>query len=240
MSETALAIVDGGALEKSESAADLMRRATDAAAVCREAVLRLAVKIGERSYLPVEAWGTIAAAYGCVPSIREVTEEERGVRAVAELRKLDGTVIATAEGYVGLDEPTWANRPLYARRAMAQTRALSRVCRSAFAFVVALMNAGLSTTPHEEVSTMGEVVSPPAKPAPAAAPGQRAPERSKRTQVRFGKSKGKHLCDIEDSDLDWQLAAARKSVEARDPKWHDNNTAWLATVQDEVSRRSGK
>jgi hypothetical protein len=34
---------------------------------------------------------------------------------------------------------------------MAQTRAISRACRSAFAHVVVMMNAGLSTTPAEEV-----------------------------------------------------------------------------------------
>jgi hypothetical protein len=38
----------------------------------------------------------------------------------------------------------------YAIRAMAQTRGISRVCRSAFAHVVVLIDAELSTTPAEE------------------------------------------------------------------------------------------
>ena len=38
---------------------------------------------------------------------------------------------------------------------MAQTRAISRACRSAFAHVVVMMNAGLSTTPAEEVPLGG-------------------------------------------------------------------------------------
>jgi hypothetical protein len=38
---------------------------------------------------------------------------------------------------------------------MAQTRAISRACRSAFAHVVVMMNAGLSTTPAEEVPMEG-------------------------------------------------------------------------------------
>jgi hypothetical protein len=42
-------------------------------------------------------------------------------------------------------------RPDYAIRAMAQTRAISRACRSAFAHVVVMMNAGLETTPAEEM-----------------------------------------------------------------------------------------
>jgi hypothetical protein len=35
---------------------------------------------------------------------------------------------------------------------MAQTRAMSRACRSAFGFVVTLMDAGLETTPAEEMA----------------------------------------------------------------------------------------
>lgn len=81
----------------------------------------------------------------------------------------DGAVIAEAEGFVGEDEPTWfggtvtaygktkvlPKRADYAIRAMAQTRAISRACRSAFAHVVVMMNAGLSTTPAEEVPLEG-------------------------------------------------------------------------------------
>ena len=77
--------------------------------------------------------------------------------------------LATAEGFVGDDEKTWASRNEFARRAMAQTRAISRACRSAFAFVVVMMDAGLETTPAEE---MGELLEKPKveyrpKPAPA-------------------------------------------------------------------------
>lgn len=235
MSETALSIVDGE-VTSIERPGVLMDRATSVAAVCKAVVLKLAVEIQGKRYLPVEAWATIASAYGCVPSIREVVEEERGIRAVAELKRADGSVIATAEGYVGLDEPTWANRPMYARRAMAQTRSISRVCRSAFAFVVSLMDAGLSTTPVEEISHAGEPSgAQPSAPKPEAKPGKSEPIRSPDTKCRFGRSKGKYLCDID--DLDWQLAAARKSVEAGDPKWGAANQKWLATVEAEVERR---
>ena len=46
-------------------------------------------------------------------------------------------------------------RDEYAKRAMAQTRAISRACRSAFAFIVTYMDAGLETTPAEEVPSEG-------------------------------------------------------------------------------------
>jgi hypothetical protein len=63
----------------------------------------------------------------------------------------NGQVISSAEGFLGDDEPMWANRPTYAKRAMCQTRAISRACRSAFAHIVVLIDKSLSTTPAEEV-----------------------------------------------------------------------------------------
>jgi hypothetical protein len=157
--------------------AELYRRATDVAGVCKEIVTRTAQKIQGRGYVRVEGWMAIATAHGCVASIREVRHEPAGIAAVAELRRIeDGTVICSAEGFVGEDEPVWyggqdkngrqyERRPEYARRAMASTRAISRVCRSAFAHVVVLMDAGLSTTPAEEIEEEpvgpGSVITPP-------------------------------------------------------------------------------
>jgi hypothetical protein len=113
------------------------------------------------------------------------------------------------------------------------------VCRTAFAFVVTMMDAGLETTPYEEIPNVNAAPSAAVVDVqPSASSSEAAPERSKATQVKFGKSKGKHLCDIDERDLEWQLAAARKSVEARDPKWHASNEAWLRTVEAEVARRS--
>jgi hypothetical protein len=101
---------------------------------------------------------------------------EGGIRAIGEVRRMDtGNVICTAEGFLGTDEETWNKRPLYARRAMCQTRAISRACRSAFAHVVIMMNAGLETTPAEEVPHDGfadakPVNQPPARTAPTSTP----------------------------------------------------------------------
>ncbi|WP_025324485.1 hypothetical protein [Deferrisoma camini] len=128
------------------------RLATDAAGACKEIVIRTAQQISGRKYVRVEGWQAIANAFGCVASARDVERVEGGYRAIGEVRRIaDGMVIATAEGFVGDDEKLWAKRPEYARRAMAQTRAISRACRSAFAFVVVLMDAGLETTPAEEM-----------------------------------------------------------------------------------------
>jgi hypothetical protein len=81
-----------------------------------------------------------------------------------------GSVIATAEGFIGTDEPVWAKRPEYAKRAMAQTRAISRACRSAFAHVVVLIGGGLETTPAEEVPAEGFSDNPRPAPSPRQVP----------------------------------------------------------------------
>ena len=156
--------------------ADIYRSSTDAAELCKGIVVASAMEIQGRKYVKVEGWQAIAIAHGCTGSARDVEAIEGGVRAIGEIKRMsDGMVIATAEGFVGEDETTWyggtarkwkwgekrgekiwyeeemPKRPDYAIRAMAQTRAISRACRSAFAHVVVMMNAGLSTTPAEEV-----------------------------------------------------------------------------------------
>lgn len=155
---TDLTVVNPGAL---------MTQATDVAGVCAEIVKRTARMIGPKKYVQVEGWQSIAAAYGCVASSKNVERVAGGVRAIGELRRVsDGALIATAEGFVGEDEATWyggeitsygktktlPKRPDFAIQAMAQTRAISRVCRTAFAFVVVLIDGNLSTTPAEEMS----------------------------------------------------------------------------------------
>lgn len=133
--------------------AQLMRQASDVAGLCKAIVTKTAKKIGDRKYVPIEGWQAVATAHGCMLSINLVEDIGDGIRAVAEVKRMEnGAVLATAEGFVGHQEHPWSKRELYARRAMAQTRAMSRAARSAFAHVVVLMDAGLETTPAEEMS----------------------------------------------------------------------------------------
>jgi uncharacterized protein (DUF3820 family) len=107
---------------------------------------------GDKKYVRVEGWQSIAVAHGCVASARDVERLEDGWRCIGEVKRMDnGQVISQAEGFLGDDEPMWASRPTYAKRAMVQTRAISRACRSAFAHIVVLIDSRLSTTPAEEV-----------------------------------------------------------------------------------------
>jgi hypothetical protein len=144
-----------------------MRRATDVAGVCRDVVTKTAQVISGRKHVRIEGWQSIAVAYGCVLSARDVESVAGGIRAIGEVRRMsDGAVVSTGEGFVGDDEKTWASRPLYARRAMAQTRAMSRAGRSAFSFVVTLIDSGFSTTPAEEMDGVAQGSETPPPPAP--------------------------------------------------------------------------
>lgn len=146
---------------------DTYRMSTDAAGICGAIVKATAQTIQGRKYVKVEGWQAIAVAHGCAATSCNVERIEGGVRATGQVRRMDtGTVIAEAEGFVGEDEPVWfggqmGNKTLpkrsdFAIRAMAQTRAISRACRSAFAHVVVMIDKELSTTPAEEMQGVYE------------------------------------------------------------------------------------
>ena len=135
---------------------DGYKQATVCASICKAIVTKTAITIQNRKYVRVEGWQAIAVAHGCIASSKDVEKTETGIRAIGEVRRMtDGLVLSTAEGFVGNDEATWGQRDEYAKRAMAQTRAISRACRSAFAHVVVMMDAGLETTPAEEIPAGG-------------------------------------------------------------------------------------
>lgn len=182
----------------------LFRASTDAAGLCREIVVATARNIQGRKYVQVEGWQAIAIAHGCVASAGSVERIEGGYRAIGRVVRMDtGAEIATAEGFVGDDESMWAKRPEYARRAMAQTRAISRACRSAFAYVVVMMNAGLSTTPAEEIQADG-FDDHPAPAAPDLAPIENAATMPE-LQAAFTKLQRQH----KDADARAQIVAAK-------------------------------
>lgn len=236
----------------------LMRQATDVAGVCRSIVMATAQTIQGRKYVRVEGWQSVAVAYGCVASARDVEAVPGGIRAIGEVRRMsDGQVIATAEGFVGDDEKTWASRPMYARRAMAQTRAVSRACRSAFAFVVTLIDSSLSTTPAEEMDGLQGTTEPPAPtgvaglkaklagppPSPPAPHDPATGEVQRVTWDRtlsfaFGRDKGKALAELEPASLRWYADALNRDlVDEGKAQWHDSARKRLAHVMAELKSR---
>jgi uncharacterized protein (DUF3820 family) len=153
MSEQIVLKNDHG-LGHSNGVQNYMRQATDVAGVCRAIVMETAQQIGkgDKKYVRVEGWQSIAVAHGCVASARDVERLEDGYRCIGEVKRMDnGQVISSAEGFLGDDEPMWATaRPTPSERC-ARLRAISRACRSAFAHIVVLIDKSLSTTPAEEV-----------------------------------------------------------------------------------------
>jgi hypothetical protein len=211
---------------KQPNAAELMRQATDVAGVCRAIVMQTACSIKGKKYVKIEGWQAISVANGCVLSARDVETLPTGIRAIGELRRIDsGVVIATAEGFVGNDENTWSGRDEYAKRAMAQTRAMSRAARSAFAHIVIMIDGNLSTTPAEEVPHEGFTNERPTLPpktliqnesvcaspktiaayAKASDPLQNKflDGKWKDVVLHFGKNKGKKLGELETRSLSW-------------------------------------
>ena len=144
---------------------ELYRISTDVAGLCKDAVVKTSIKISGKSYIKVEGWQTIAAAHGCLAEIESVTEGEiEGVNGLICWSKLirisDQAVLSRAAAFLGDDESQEGILgKKYARYAKVQTRAISRVCSNAFRFVVVLMNAGLETTPAEEMPR--ETIAPP-------------------------------------------------------------------------------
>ena len=167
--------METNALTVRENPAELMRQSSDVAGVCREIVKKTAHPIQGKNYVCVEGWQSIATAHGCVAGAEEPKVVDGGVQSMGYVKRMsDGMVLSTGYGFVGDDEKTWSKRPEFAKRAMAQTRGISRACRSAFSHVVTLMDAGLMTTPAEEMSGVEEakgsrqttIKQPPKKEAP--------------------------------------------------------------------------
>jgi hypothetical protein len=217
------------------------RQATEIASICKDIVTKTAQNIQGRKYVRVEGWQSIANAYGCVASAKDVERVETGFRAIGQVRRMDtGAVICEAEGFVGDDERTWQKRDEYAKRAMAQTRAISRACRSAFAFIVTYMDAGLETTPAEEVPQDGFSDAPrPASPVRYQAQSKPAPRMvdedvidvtPERVEPKAPVRKKQPVAAM-DEGADWETATlcekTTKSGQGAKGPW----TVWKATLE---------
>jgi len=112
----------------------------------------LYVTISGRRYVLHEGWTTLGAMVGLFAYVTETrpTPERDGWEARVEIRRLDGTVLSAAEAECRRDEPHWQDRPSYALRSMAQTRASAKAHRLLLGWVMTL--AGYEPTPAEEMT----------------------------------------------------------------------------------------
>lgn len=105
---------------------------------------------GGKPHVFVEGWQFLASQFGLIPDVEWTKELDDGWEARAALRRLsDGVVIAHGDGECRRTESNWKNRDSYAIRSMAQTRAVSKVCRIALSSVMVM--AGFNATPAEEM-----------------------------------------------------------------------------------------
>ena len=205
------------------SGQDAFRVSTDAALLCKQIVVATAKPIKGKRFVGVEGWQAIALAHGCVASSGEVERLETGFRAIGKvIRMSDGQTLSTAEGFVGDDEPLWFARPEYARRAMAQTRSISRACRSAFAHVVVMMQAGLETTPAEEMQGDEQGIVVDAQPIKQEGRDAELDALCKQAGIAvafyLNRSKVKSASELSDADYQGMLANVRSKIKAAQDK----------------------
>jgi hypothetical protein len=209
------------------------------AELCKSIVEATAIRLQGKNYIPIEGWQSIAAAWGCTPSTEEPLRTEDGYRVKAILRRdLDGAIISTAYGFVGDDEPIWAKRSRHANEAMAQTRAMSRVCANKFRFIPVLMKIeDLATTPYEEMPDVDDHPSTSRNPEPPAArrrppaPKSEEPEPPASTQERPNR-------DADSSMLQGIVTQCRKSTfEGRDYYWAQIADKAVFTSEEQLGQR---
>lgn len=165
-------------LLQANSGADLISQATELASRLANVIKdrKLSNFLGNREYVRVEGWTTLAALMGVIPTEVSVEMDTDGTytATVALIRMSDKTELNKATSECGMDEPRWSQMPRYARRSMAVTRATGKACRLAFSWVMAL--AGYDPTPYEEMEALG----PHPEAPPQQQPTQTAPEQPPR------------------------------------------------------------
>jgi hypothetical protein len=230
--------------------ADVIARGVEQATPLAEIIKskKLSVRISGRDYVKVEGWVVLAAMNSVLPREIEVERIEDGtyIATVALIRMSDGTELTRASAECGMDEPLWAQRPNYARRSMAITRATGKACRIAFSWVLVL--AGYEPTPFEEMDGV-HVQGPPRNetvdadevededgPFSTTPP---APKPSNGPVIPFGKNKGKPLTELTVASLTWYRD---KMIENRQEKGTLSriDEIMLQDLEAELSRRPNR
>ena len=135
--------------------ADIVRSRVEAEQALAQALKGLVMKscvvqIQGRPYVTVT--GLTAVARGLGLTVLEAScehDEAGGFLAVAEVHDETGRVVGRGSGWVDDNERPWNSRPVFARRAMACTRAAGRALRLVLAPVIVGM--GYEATAAEEM-----------------------------------------------------------------------------------------
>jgi len=129
------------------------------AAIAKYVVSHLTTELQGKRYVTVAGATAVASALGY--SVREAEGGSKYVpkgehlpgywECTAEVLDPTGAVIGRGTGMVADDESPWSKRPLFAKRAMASTRAAGRALRLAVGHLFAGLGAGVQTVTLEEM-----------------------------------------------------------------------------------------
>lgn len=145
-------------LFRTDDPMEIMRKTSEIATSLRQFVKDqgLVARISNRDYIVVEGWQMLGMMLGVLPVVSRTTAIEHGWEAVVELRDRTGRVVGSGEAECLETESAWKTRDDYARRSMAQTRAVGKAFRNTFGFIAKA--AGFEATPAEEMPSDGTAI----------------------------------------------------------------------------------
>lgn len=184
-----------------EQLAEARERAKVLVEVVNEQGLAKRFGSNPKPHVFVEGWQFLASQFGLIPEIEWTKELEDGWEARAALRRLsDGAVISHGDGECRETESNWKGRDSYAIRSMAQTRAVSKVCRIALSSVMVM--AGFNATPAEEMDGVQLTQDDPHCPACLDANGELV-DLWQNDKKPYWKCKAKENCAAWDGQYAW-------------------------------------
>jgi hypothetical protein len=136
---------------------EIMQRTAEVATALKQFVKDqgLLSQISGRDYIVVEGWQMAGMMLGVTPGKVTTLPVEHGWEAIVELHDRTGRIVGSGEAECLDTEKAWKSHEDYARKSMAQTRAVGKAFRNTFGFIAKA--AGMEATPAEEM--------PPEQPA---------------------------------------------------------------------------
>ncbi len=175
----------------------------------------LAVDIGGRQHLKIEALQALAVMLGLYSSIEWTRSlPAGGWEARCVVRNSAGNIVGSGEAMCSRDESLWRDRDEFALRAMAQTRATGRALRGLLGFVMVL--AGYEPCGAEEMPTH-----PTTTGNGSEARDHSAPDTPADVVCPMGRNRGQPLGQMSSDDLVSMIDYLGDKVD--DPKWGSKN-----------------
>lgn len=138
----------------------MVKNATEMADVLKDVIEQQGLSVslgGSKPHVKAEGWATMGSMLGVLPREKEVKELDNGdyFASVELVNVNNGIVIGQGSSICGSDESNWRNKPRYARRSMAITRATGKAYRLGFSWIMGL--AGYETCPSEEMPVIEKI-----------------------------------------------------------------------------------